>query len=107
MQLYLMTHCEMQGNRVSQPKDRVGILRKQKKRHLKPVAEVPFLLTRFRANFLDEVDVSREVGGDFHANGLFANLRLVPDFHDDLLDGGGVELVWSTAAVCRGPMCRT
>jgi hypothetical protein len=30
---------------------------------------------------LDEVDVSREIGGHFHANGLFADLRLVPDFH--------------------------
>lgn len=31
---------------------------------------------------LDEVDVSREIGGDFHANGLLANLRLVPDLHE-------------------------
>jgi hypothetical protein len=31
---------------------------------------------------LDEVDVSWEIGGDFHANGLLANLRLVPDLHE-------------------------
>lgn len=31
---------------------------------------------------LDEVDVRWEIGGDFHANGLFANLRLVPDLHE-------------------------
>jgi hypothetical protein len=31
---------------------------------------------------LDEVDVSREIGSDFHANGLLANLRLVPDLHE-------------------------
>jgi hypothetical protein len=38
------------------------------------------------ANFLDEVDVSWEVCGDFHANGLLANLWLVPDLHNDLLE---------------------
>jgi hypothetical protein len=30
---------------------------------------------------LDEVDISWEVSGDFHANSLLANLWLVPDFH--------------------------
>ena len=33
---------------------------------------------------LDEVDISWEIGGDFHANSLLANLWLVPDLHDDL-----------------------
>jgi hypothetical protein len=40
-----------------------------------------------KATSLDQVDVGWEIGGNFHANGLLANLWLVPDFHDDLLNG--------------------
>ena len=37
---------------------------------------------------LDQVDVCWEIGGDFHANGLLANLWFVPDLHAYFLQKG-------------------
>ena len=53
---------------------------------------------------LDEVDVSWEVGGDFHANGLLANLWLVPDLHNKSSKGVNTFINQMTPPRTTSPM---